>query len=113
MLGLDDLRYYDIYPSLVASDRKFDIEESKRLTLAASAPLGPHYVELLERGFAGNWMHVYPQPGKASGAYMFGTVFDVHPFLLLNHNGDFRDVSTFAHEWGHAIHTLLSNENNP
>ena len=113
MLGLDDLRYYDIYPSLVASDRKFDIEESKRLTLAASVPLGSHYVELLERGFAGNWMHVYPQPGKASGAYMFGTVFDVHPFLLLNHNGDFRDVSTFAHEWGHAIHTLLSNENNP
>ena len=113
MLGLDDLHYYDIYPSLVASDRKFDIEESKRLTLAASAPLGPHYVELLEQGFAGNWMHVYPQRGKASGAYMFGTVFDVHPYLLLNHNGDFRDVSTFAHEWGHAVHTLLSKENNP
>ena len=113
MLGLDDLHYYDIYPSLVASDRTFDIEESKRLTLAASAPLGPHYVELLERGFAGNWMHVYPQQGKASGAYMFGTVFDVHPYLLLNHNGDFRDVSTFAHEWGHAVHTLLSKENNP
>ena len=113
MLGLDDLHYYDIYPSLVASDRTFDIEESKRLTLAASAPLGPHYVELLEQGFAGNWMHVYPQRGKASGAYMFGTVFDVHPYLLLNHNGDFRDVSTFAHEWGHAVHTLLSKENNP
>ena len=113
MLGLDDLHYYDIYPSLVASDRKFDIEESKRLTLAASVPLGPHYVELLEQGFAGNWMHVYPQRGKASGAYMFGTVFDVHPYLLLNHNGDFRDVSTFAHEWGHAVHTLLSKENNP
>ena len=113
MLGLDDLHYYDIYPSLVASDRKFDIEESKRLTLAASAPLGSHYVELLEQGFAGNWMHVYPQRGKASGAYMFGTVFDVHPYLLLNHNGDFRDVSTFAHEWGHAVHTLLSKENNP
>ena len=113
MLGLDDLHYYDIYPSLVASDRKFDIEESKRLTLAASAPLGPHYVELLEQGFAGDWMHVYPQRGKASGAYMFGTVFDVHPYLLLNHNGDFRDVSTFAHEWGHAVHTLLSKENNP
>ena len=113
MLGLDDLHYYDIYPSLVASDRTFDIEESKSLTLAAAAPLGPHYVELLEQGFAGGWMHVYPQPGKASGAYMFGAVFDVHPYLLLNHNGDFRAVSTLAHEWGHAVHTLLSNENNP
>ena len=102
MLGLDDLHYYDIYPSLVASDRKFDIEESKRLTLAASAPLGPHYVELLERGFAGNWMHVYPQPGKASGAYMFGTVFDVHPYLLLNHNGD------VWHRFETCPHSLMS-----
>ena len=113
MLGLDDLHYYDIYPPLVASDRSFDIEESKALTLASAAPLGSHYLSLLERGFAGDWMHVYPQAGKAPGAYMYGSVYDVHPYLLLNHNGQFNDVSTFTHEWGHAVHTLLSTENNP
>ena len=113
MLQLDDLHYYDIYPPLVASDRSFDIEESKALTLASAAPLGAHYRELLERGFAGSWMHVYPQTGKAPGAYMYGSVYDVHPYLLLNHNGQFNDVSTFTHEWGHAVHTMLSTENNP
>ncbi|HCP45625.1 MAG TPA: oligoendopeptidase F [Deltaproteobacteria bacterium] len=113
MLGLDDLHYYDIYPPLVASDRTFDIEESKALTLASAAPLGDHYLSLLEQGFDGNWMHVYPQAGKAPGAYMYGSVYDVHPYLLLNHNGQFNDVSTFTHEWGHAVHTLLSTENNP
>jgi len=113
MLGLDDLHYYDIYPSLVASDRTFGIEESEALTLASAAPLGRHYLGLLEEGFAGSWMHVYPQTGKAPGAYMYGSVYDVHPFLLLNHNGQFNDVSTFTHEWGHAIHTMLSTENNP
>ena len=44
---------------------------------------------------------------------MYGDVFDVHPFLLLNHNGQFNDVSTFTHEWGHAIHTMLAKEHNP
>ncbi len=113
MLGLNDLHYYDIYPPLVASERTFDIAESKALTLASAAPLGNHYLELLEKGFAGTWMHVYPQQGKAPGAYMYGDVYDVHPFLLLNHNGQFNDVSTFTHEWGHAIHTMLAQEHNP
>ncbi len=113
MLGLDDLHYYDIYPPLVALDRTFDIDEAKALTLASAAPLGDHYLELLEEGFSGTWMHVYPQQGKAPGAYMYGDIFDVHPFLLLNHNGQFHDVSTFTHEWGHAIHTMLAKEHNP
>ena len=113
MLGLDDLHYYDIYPPLVASDRTFDIDESKALTLASAAPLGNRYRVLLEEGFSGTWMHVYPQQGKASGAYMYGDVYDVHPYLLLNHNGQFNDVSTFTHEWGHAIHTQLAKGQNP
>ena len=113
MLGLDDLHYYDIYPPLVASQRTFDIAESKALMRASAAPLGDHYLELLEKGFTGTWMHVYPQQGKAPGAYMYGDVYDVHPFLLLNHNGQFNDVSTFTHEWGHAIHTMLVQEHHP
>jgi len=113
MLGLDDLHYYDIYPPLVASQRTFDIAESKALMRASAAPLGDHYLELLEKGFTGTWMHVYPQQGKAPGAYMYGDVYDVHPFLLLNHNGQFNDVSTFTHEWGHAIHTMLAQEHHP
>ena len=113
MLSLEDLHYYDIYPPLVASDRFFDIDESKELTLASVAPLGSHYLELLGQGLAGNWMHVYPQAGKAPGAYMYGDVYDVHPYLLLNHNGQFDSLSTFTHEWGHAIHTMLAKEQNP
>ena len=113
MLGVDDLAYYDIYPSLVASDRTFSLEESKRLALASAAPLGDAYDDVLRKGLSGNWMHVYPQEGKASGAYMYGAVYDVHPYLLLSYNGLYGDVSTLVHEWGHAIHTLLSQAHNP
>ena len=113
MLGLEDLHYYDIYPTLVASNRSFDLDEAKALSLASAEPLGRDYVALLEEGFAGDWMHVYPQQGKAPGAYMYGAIYDVHPYLLLNFNGEYEDVSTFAHEWGHAIHTMLSKRENP
>ena len=113
MLRLDDLHYYDIYPPLVSSERSFDLEEAKTLTHNSGAPLGEGYMRLLQEGFQGDWMHVYPQEGKAPGAYMYGSVYDVHPYLLLNFNGKFEDVSTFAHEWGHAIHTMLANQKNP
>jgi len=113
MLGVEDLAYYDIYPPLVASEREFDLEESRQLALVSAAPLGNAYVDLLREGLTGNWMHVYPQQGKASGAYMYGAVYDVHPYLLLNYNGAYDDVSTLVHEWGHAIHTMLSKAHNP
>ncbi len=113
MLGLEDLHYYDIYPTLVASNRSFDLNEAKTLSLASAAPLGDDYVSMLQTGFSGDWMHVYPQQGKAPGAYMYGAIYDVHPYLLLNFNGEYEDVSTFAHEWGHAIHTMLSKRANP
>jgi oligoendopeptidase F len=44
---------------------------------------------------------------------MNGSAYDVHPYLLLNHNNDYAGLSTFAHEWGHAVHTLLTTENQP
>ena len=113
MLGLDELRYYDIYPSLVASERSFDLDEAEVLALAAAGPLGDEYVALLREGFAGDWMHVYPQPGKAPGAYMYGAIYDGHPYLLLNYNGEYDDVTTLVHEWGHAMHTVLAKQQNP
>ena len=113
MLGLDELRYYDIYPSLVASARSFDLGEASALAIAAAAPLGDEYVSLLGEGLAGDWMHVYPQEGKAPGAYMYGAVYDGHPYLLLNYNGEYDDVTTLVHEWGHAMHTVLAKQQNP
>lgn len=114
MLGVDDLRYYDIYPPLVEVDTgEFDLRRSEEITFAALEPFGERYLELLEYGLSQDWMHSHPQPGKRSGAYMNGSVYDVHPYVLLNHNDDYNSLSTFAHEWGHAVHSLLANENNP
>jgi oligoendopeptidase F len=116
LLGInDDLGYYDNYPTLfpATSVPKFGVADSERITLAALAPMGEEYLALLRRGFAGRWMNPYPRQGKATGAYMNGSAYGVHPYLLLNHNDDYESLSTLAHEWGHAVHTLLTESSQP
>lgn len=113
MLGVDEMRYYDIYPPLVSLDKEFDIESTKQITLEAMAVLGDDWVEMQRAAIDQRWMHVYPQRGKRSGAYMFGFAYDVHPYLMLNHNDDYESLSTFAHEWGHAMHTLYARQEQP
>ena len=113
ILGLDQMRYYDIYPPLVSLDKEFDIETSKAITLDAMSVLGDDWVDMQREAINKRWMHVYPQRGKRSGAYMNPAAYDVHPFLLLNHNDDYEGLSTLAHEWGHAMHTLYSQQNQP
>ncbi|MBO6795931.1 oligoendopeptidase F [Maricaulis sp.] len=113
MLEIEDLGYHDIYPALVETDLSFPIDETREHVLASMAPLGPEYVDSFAAASQERWMHVYPQPGKASGAYMSGSAYDVHPLILLNHQDTYNSASTYAHEWGHAMHQVLTNENQP
>ncbi|MEA3013304.1 MAG: oligoendopeptidase [Sphingomonadales bacterium] len=113
MLGLQDLHYYDIYPPLVRGERRFTLAEMRTTTLEALRPLGPEYGRLLTQGTAARWMDPSPRQGKASGAYMNGAAYDVHPYLLLNLGENYEGLTTYAHEWGHALHTLLAKSRQP
>lgn len=113
MLGLPDMHYYDIYPPLVSLDRPFTLEQMRATTLEAVKPLGKDYVDLLAQSTAAKWMDPWPRPGKRPGAYMNPGAYDVHPYLLLNLSEKYDGMSTFAHEWGHAMHSLLANKNQP
>lgn len=114
MLGVKDMHYYDIYPPLVHGEKfKFTVDQAKALTLDAVAPLGTEYVDAMRKGFASRWMDAYPRPHKQSGAHMAGWAYDVHPYVLMNFNGDYESVSTLAHEWGHAMHSYLANRAQP
>lgn len=113
MLGIEDLGYHDIYPDLVQTDLTFPIDKTREYMLDSLAPLGAEFSKKFADASAARWMHVYPQPGKRSGAYMSGTAYDVHPLILLNHQDTYGSASTYAHEWGHAMHQVLTNENQP
>jgi oligoendopeptidase F len=114
ILGVDQLHYYDLYAPLLANvDLKYTIEESQKHILSALKPLGDEYVSVVQKGFRERWIDVYPTEGKRSGAYSNGSVYDVHPYILLNYNGKYDDMSTIAHELGHTMHSYLSNTNQP
>ncbi|NIJ06776.1 oligoendopeptidase F [Sphingomonas vulcanisoli] len=113
MLKLPDLHYYDIYPSLVSLDRTFTLEEMRSLTLAATKPLGEDYGATFAKATAARWMDPRARTGKAAGAYMNPGAYEVHPYLLLNLSDKYDGLTTYAHEWGHAMHSLLANKAQP
>jgi oligoendopeptidase F len=114
MMGLDELHYYDLYAPLVGSvDLAYTPEEAQKHVLAALAPLGEEYTEVLQRAFNERWIDLFPNPGKRSGAYSNGGAYDVHPYILMNFNGKYDDMSTLAHELGHTMHSYFSNRTQP
>ena len=113
MLGLETLRYQDVYAPLVArANLNYGPEEARAIVLEAVAPLGREYQDALRKGFESRWTDYLPSTGKSSGAYSTG-VWGLHPYQLLNFNGKYEDLSTLAHESGHSMHTYLANTTQP
>ena len=109
-LGLETLSTYDLYCPIVANvDMKVEYDEAKELVKKATAPLGETYQKLLDRAYSENWIDVYENKGKTTGAFSCG-VFGVHPYVLLNYTDTLDDAFTLAHELGHAMHSYFSSE---
>jgi len=115
VLGLDELRIYDLYTPLVpGKEREVPYEEAMRVLPEALAPLGEEYGKILAAGLdpANGWLDLYPHKGKESGAFS-ASVYGVHPYVKMNYLNGSDDLSTLAHEYGHALHTHLSMTHQP
>lgn len=112
-LGLDELHLYDVYASMVSEvDKKYTFDEAKDIVLEGLSVLGDDYHQKLERAFKERFIDIYNNQGKRGGAYSSG-FYDTNPYILLNFEGTYNDVTTLSHELGHSMHTLYSCENNP
>ena len=114
MLGVEQLKYSDLYAPVVKGiDLEYTYDEAKKLVLDSIDPLGKDYVDVVNKCFENRWIDVYPNSGKKGGAYSSGSAYDVHPYILLNYNGKYDDLSTLIHELGHTMHSYHSNKTQP
>ncbi len=115
ILGLDELRHYDVYVPLVGSIKTHKTyEEAAEIVRAALQPLGEDYVKTIYKGITTDrWVDRYENKGKRSGAFSSGGFIGA-PYILLNYKEDvLGDVFTLAHEGGHSMHSYYSKRNNP
>jgi len=110
VLGLDELHHYDTYVPLVSEiETRFTFDDAVEMVLAALAPLGKEYVDVLAEGLRSKrWCDRYENKGKRSGAFSSGS-YGAPPYILMNYKEDvFADVYTLAHEAGHSMHSWFS-----
>ncbi|NLJ76855.1 MAG: oligoendopeptidase F [Peptococcaceae bacterium] len=113
LLDLEELHMYDLYAPLI-KDVKWELSYPQAVELVKEglAPLGTEYGEILSRGFNEGWADVFENKGKTSGAYSWGP-YGVHPYILLNYQGNLNNAFTIAHEMGHAMHSYYSYREQP
>ena len=107
-LGLSDFASHDLLAPLPGGERKVEFDEGKRLVLDSFRSFSPEFAAIAEQHFARRWIDVMPRPGKRGGAFCAAWLPELHPFVLTNYAGRLEDVSTVAHELGHAIHFTLA-----
>jgi oligoendopeptidase F len=109
VLGLAELHHYDTYVPLVPEiEARIPFDQAVETVLAALAPLGKDYVDVLAEGLRGRWCDRYETKGKRSGAFSSGS-YGAPPYILMNYKEDvFADVYTLAHEAGHSMHSWFS-----
>ncbi len=105
---MDEFHAYDIYQPISNAADSFacDFDEAKVKVTAALSPLGYDYQAALQEGFDKQWIDIYENKGKRSGAYSWG-IYGVHPYVLLNYQPRYNSISTLAHEMGHALHSYF------
>jgi len=112
-LGVDELKMWDLYMPIVDSESpEVTYDEAKEHVVEAVAPLGEDYQNRVREGLESNWVDVYENRGKRSGAYSGGT-YDTQPFILMNYQDDISSMFTLAHELGHSLHSQYTSEQQP
>lgn len=110
--NLKEIHTYDRFLEFAKTDKTYDYESSKNIFFEATKEIGGVFEEYSHKVLENGRVDVEIKDGKRGGAYSTG-LYDEGPFILLNHNGSLDSVFTLAHEAGHSMHTMFSNNNQP
>ncbi len=111
-VGMEKLRRCDIYAPLAAAEKEYTYDEGVNLVLDVMNDFSPEVRDITARVFTDDHIHSAVLPGKMGGAFCYGVLPDVTPYVMMNYNNSANDVATLAHELGHAIHDMYAGEAN-
>jgi len=113
VLRVKELHMYDLYTPLVKDPfKEIPWSEAKEMMFRALRPLGDEYLSIVKDGLTSGWTDVFPNKGKRSGAYSWGS-YATHPYIMMNYTNNLNDVSTLVHEMGHSMHSYYSRKRQP
>ncbi|NLE83241.1 MAG: M3 family oligoendopeptidase, partial [Chloroflexi bacterium] len=104
-IGMEKLRRYDIYAPVSESDKRYSYDDATAMTFEAFERFDPKFAQLARRVFDEEHVDSEVRKGKMGGAFCSTLGPDLTPWVMLNYQGKADDVSTMAHELGHAIHS--------
>ena len=111
VLNLDKVYYYDMFVPIVKEPEDvISYDKAQSIVYSALEPLGKYYGDIIYKAFNERWIDVYSKENKVSGGYCL-SVYNNHPYILLNYNSSLGGVSTLIHELGHGAYEYLSNKN--
>jgi oligoendopeptidase F len=99
---------YHIYAPFREAPKRYSFAAASGMVLDAYRGFSPHLADLAATVLAKRHVDSAIRPGKIGGAYCYSVLPDLTPYVLLNFNGDIRDIATLAHELGHAVHGMLA-----
>ncbi|MDX6485616.1 MAG: oligoendopeptidase, partial [Gaiellaceae bacterium] len=108
-LGLDKLELADQYAP-IGDARTFTWAEAVDIVDTSFNRFSPRLAEIFRSCIDAGHVDVLPRAGKSGGAYCTSVSKTVVPYVLMNYTERLRDVSTLAHEFGHATHNVLALE---
>jgi oligoendopeptidase F len=112
-LGMEQLRRYDIYAPVGSSEKTYPFNEALSTIFASLNRFSPIMAENAKRVIDQGHLDSEVRPGKYEGAFCYGALPGITPWVLTSYNGKAEDVSTLAHELGHAIHALMAAQHSP
>ncbi len=103
-IGKDKLAWWDIFAPLGATDKVYSFEEARDFILENFGKFSPDLAAFAKRAFDSNWIDAEQREGKRGGAFCTEVQGVKESRILCNFDGSFDQVSTLAHELGHAFH---------
>jgi oligoendopeptidase F len=107
-LGQDRLRRYDVYAPIGTSEKAYPFAEGAVMVLDSLRSFSAEMADKARRVFADEHLDSEIRPGKRGGAFCAGILPGVTPWVLVNYVGKISDVTTLAHELGHAVHAMMA-----